>query len=106
MLFWWGGSIPTYSLRYTLPTMVQNLGYTAVKAQALAGVSYFAIFLAAASYASQAPIIGAWASVNVLNPSKRATAIGLLSCSGRWAASRSVRLCWVLWSRRRSTGGS
>ncbi|KAL1893745.1 hypothetical protein Sste5346_006248 [Sporothrix stenoceras] len=134
MLFWWGGSIPTYSLSYTLPTMILNLGYTAVKAQALstppyifativcvfvgwmsdryqrryfslmacyclgltgiivlwitvrykhlAGVSYFAIFLAAAGYAAQAPIVGAWTAVNVLNPSKRAAAIGLLMLFG------------------------
>lgn len=125
MLFWWGGSVPTYSLSYTLPTMVKNLGYSAVKAQALttppyifatcvcvlvgvlsdkfqrrfysimgaytlglmyvyikyfwlvfsnfdsgivilwvtthyphlSGVSYFAIFLAAAGYSAQAPIV-------------------------------------------------
>ncbi|CAK7237470.1 hypothetical protein SBRCBS47491_009986 [Sporothrix bragantina] len=134
MLFWWGGSIPTYSLSYTLPTMILNLGYTAVKAQALstppyifatiicvfvgwmsdrfqrryvsimscyvlglvgiillwvtvhykhlAGVSYFAIFLAAAGYSAQAPIVGAWTAVNVLNPSKRAAAIGLLMLFG------------------------
>lgn len=134
MLFWWGGSVPTYSLSYTLPTMVNNLGYSAVKAQALttppyifatcvcvfvgwlsdryqkrffciiscyilgltgiimlwitvhhhhlAGVSYFAIFLAAAGYSAQAPIVGAWTSVNVPNPSKRAAAIGLLMLFG------------------------
>jgi MFS family permease len=134
MMFWWGGSIPTYSLSYTLPTMVLNLGYTAVKAQALttppyifativcvtvgylsdkyqtrykaimaayilgltglillwitvhfkhiSGVSYFAIFLAAAGYAAQAPIVGAWTSVNVPNPSKRASAIGFLMLLG------------------------
>lgn len=35
MMFWWGGSVPTYSLSYTLPTMVKNLGYTAIRAQAL-----------------------------------------------------------------------
>ncbi|KAK4686973.1 hypothetical protein P7C73_g3145, partial [Tremellales sp. Uapishka_1] len=40
MMFWWGGSIPTYSLSYTLPTMVKNLGYTAVKAQALTTPPY------------------------------------------------------------------
>ena len=39
-MFWWGGSIPTYSLSYTLPTMVKNLGYTAVKAQALTTPPY------------------------------------------------------------------
>ncbi|KAI0378181.1 major facilitator superfamily domain-containing protein [Hypomontagnella monticulosa] len=134
MLFWWGGSVPTYSLSYTLPTMVNNLGYSAVKAQALTtppyifatcvcvfvgwmsdryqkryfsimgcyclgligiiilwitvhyknlyGVSYFAIFLAAAGYSAQAPIVGAWTSVNVPNPSKRAAAIGLLMLFG------------------------
>jgi MFS family permease len=134
MLFWWGGSVPTYSLSYTLPTMVSNLGYSAVKAQALttppyifativcvfvgwmsdryqtryralmscyvlglvgiiilwvtvhysnlSGVSYFAIFLAAAGYSAQAPIVGAWTSVNVPNPSKRASAIGLLMLFG------------------------
>ncbi|KAL1858789.1 hypothetical protein VTK73DRAFT_7805 [Phialemonium thermophilum] len=134
MLFWWGGSVPTYSLSYTLPTMVKNLGYTAVRAQALStppyvfatcvcvlvgwmsdrfqrryysimgcyclglvgivllwvtvhydglsGVSYFAIFLAAAGYSAQAPIVGAWTSVNVPNPSKRAAAIGLLMLFG------------------------
>lgn len=134
MLFWWGGSVPTYSLSYTLPTMVKNLGYSAVKAQALttppyifatcvcvfvgwmsdryqkryfsimacyalgligiiilwisvhhpdlAGVSYFAIFLAAAGYSAQAPIVGAWTAVNVPNPSKRAAAIGLLMLFG------------------------
>ncbi|KAK6904445.1 hypothetical protein I203_105258 [Kwoniella mangroviensis CBS 8507] len=134
MLFWWGGSIPTYSLSYTLPTMVKNLGYTAVKAQALTtppyifativtvtigiisdrfrrryfaimsayslgltgiiiiwitvhhphltGVSYFAIFLAAAGYSAQAPIVGAWTSENVPNPSKRAAAIGFLMLFG------------------------
>jgi hypothetical protein len=134
MMFWWGGSVPTYSLSYTLPTMVKNLGYSAVKAQAmttppyifatcvcvfvgwasdryqkrfvaimssytlgligiiilwitvhyehLSGVSYFAIFLAAAGFSAQAPIIGAWTSVNVPNPSKRAAAIGLLMLFG------------------------
>ncbi|KAJ5579945.1 Major facilitator superfamily domain general substrate transporter [Penicillium hispanicum] len=134
MLFWWGGSVPTYSLSYTLPTMVANLGYTAVKAQALTtppyifatcvcvavgyisdrqqsrylclmgayilgligiiilwitvhhpslpGVSYFAIFLAAAGYSAQAPIVGAWTSSNIPNPSKRAAAIGFLMLFG------------------------
>lgn len=134
MLFWWGGSVPTYSLSYTLPTMVKNLGYSAVRAQALTtppyifatcicvlvgwmsdrfqkryllimgcyclalvgiillwitvhyenlvGVSYFAIFLAAAGYSAQAPLVGAWTSVNVLNPSKRASAIGMLMLFG------------------------
>jgi MFS family permease len=134
MLFWWGGSVPTYSLSYTLPTMVKNLGYTAVKAQALttppyifatfvcvfvgwmsdryqkrfesimscyvlgligiiilwvtihydnlSGLSYFAIFLAAAGYSAQAPILGAWTSVNVPNPSKRAAAIGFTMLFG------------------------
>lgn len=134
MLFWWGGSVPTYSLSYTLPTMVKNLGYTAVKAQALttppyifatcvcvfvgwmsdryqkryalimacyvlgligiiilwitvhhsdlSGVSYFAIFLAAAGFSAQAPIVGAWTSVNVPNPSKRAAAIGFMMLFG------------------------
>ncbi|KAF2001582.1 MFS general substrate transporter [Amniculicola lignicola CBS 123094] len=134
MMFWWGGSVPTYSLSYTLPTMVKNLGYSAVRAQALttppyifativcvfvgwasdryqnrfvaimssytlgligiiilwitthhpelSGVSYFAILLAAAGYSTQAPIVGAWTSVNVINPSKRASAIGLLMLFG------------------------
>lgn len=48
----------------------------------LAGVSYFAIFLAAAGYAAQAPIVGAWTSVNVPNSSKRAAAIGSLMVFG------------------------
>ncbi|KAK5690808.1 hypothetical protein LTR97_011969 [Elasticomyces elasticus] len=129
-MFWFGGSIPTYSLSYTLPTMVKSLGYSAIRAQALttppyifatiicvlvgwlsdrfqarylaimgsytlgligiiilwvtvhykhlAGVSYFAIFLAAAGYAAQ----GAWTSANVPNPSKRAAAIGFLMLVG------------------------
>lgn len=134
MLFWWGDSVPTYSLSYTLPTMINSLVYTAVKAQALStppyifatcitvsvgwisdrfqrrfysimgcyslglvgiiilwitvhypsayGASYFAIFLAAAGYSAQAPIVGAWTSVNIPNPSKRAAAIGLLMLFG------------------------
>lgn len=45
-------------------------------------MSYFAIFLAAAGYSAQAPIVGAWASVNVPNPSKRAAAIGFLMLVG------------------------
>ena len=40
MLFCWGGSVPTYSLSYTLPTMVANLGYSSVKAQALTTPPY------------------------------------------------------------------
>ncbi|KAJ5724995.1 uncharacterized protein N7483_006352 [Penicillium malachiteum] len=48
----------------------------------LSGVSYFAIFLAAAGYSAQAPIVGAWTSSNILNPSKRAAAIGLLTLFG------------------------
>jgi nitrate/nitrite transporter NarK len=40
MLFWFGGSVPTYSLSYTLPTMVKNLGYSAVRAQALTTPPY------------------------------------------------------------------
>lgn len=131
MMFWWGGSVPTYSLSYALPTMVKNLEYSAVKDQVmmtppyifatcvcvfvgwasdrhqkrfvtimscytlglvgiiilwitvhhvhLSGASYFAIFLAAAGYSAQASIFGAWTSVNVSNPSKRAAAIGLLT---------------------------
>jgi MFS family permease len=134
MMFWWGGSIPTYSLAYTLPTMVRNLGYDAIRAQALTtppyifativcvfngwmsdrfqkryvsimtcysvglagiiilwitvhhpsltGVSYFAIFIAAAGYSAQAPIIGAWASNNIPNPSKRAASIGIFMLFG------------------------
>ncbi|KAJ0381255.1 hypothetical protein COL26b_000599 [Colletotrichum chrysophilum] len=134
MMFWWGGSIPTYSLSYTLPTMVKNLGYSAIRAQALttppyifativcifngwmsdhfqkryasimacyavgltgivilwisvhfaqvSGVSYFAIFIAAAGYSAQAPIVGAWTSNNIPNPSKRAASIGLLMLFG------------------------
>ncbi|KAH7308437.1 major facilitator superfamily domain-containing protein [Stachybotrys elegans] len=134
MMFWWGGSIPTYSLSYTLPTMVRNLGYSAIRAQALttppyifatiiyvlngwlsdrfqrryasimtcytvglcgiimlwitvhhpnvSGVSYFAIFIAAAGYSAQAPIVSAWASNNMPNPSKRAASIGLLMLFG------------------------
>lgn len=134
MMFWWGGSIPTYSLSYTLPTMVRNLGYSAIRAQALTtppyifativcvfngwmsdrlqkrfasimtcyavgltgivilwitvhypqitGVSYFAIFIAAAGYSAQAPIVGAWTSNNIPNPSKRAASIGLLMLFG------------------------
>lgn len=133
-MFWWGGSIPTYSLAYTLPTMVRNLGYSAVRAQLLttppyifatmvcvfngwmsdrfqkryfsimtcysmgllgiiilwisvhhshlSGLSYFAIFIAAAGYAAQAPIVGAWTSNNIPNPSKRAASIGLLMLFG------------------------
>ncbi|KAK3313103.1 major facilitator superfamily domain-containing protein [Apodospora peruviana] len=134
MMFWFGGSVPTYSLSYTLPTMVKNLGYSAIRAQALttppyifatcicvlvgwlsdrykrrffsimgayilgligiiilwvtvhyphlSGVSYFAIFLAAAGYSAQAPIVGAWTSNNIRNPSKRAAAIGILMLFG------------------------
>ncbi|OKL63408.1 hypothetical protein UA08_01771 [Talaromyces atroroseus] len=48
----------------------------------ISGVSYFAIFLAAAGYSAQAPIVGAWTSVNVPNPSKRAAAIGLMMLLG------------------------
>ncbi|KAI1776122.1 major facilitator superfamily domain-containing protein [Hypoxylon cercidicola] len=48
----------------------------------LVGVSYFAIFLAAGGYNAQASIVGAWTSVNVPNPSKRAAAIGLLMLFG------------------------
>jgi MFS family permease len=48
----------------------------------LAGVSYFAIFLAAAGYSAQAPIVGAWTAVNVPNPSKRAAAIGFFMLVG------------------------
>ena len=48
----------------------------------LSSVSYFAIFLAAAGFSAQAPIVGAWTSVNVPNPSKRAAAIGFLMLFG------------------------
>ncbi|KAG7878674.1 hypothetical protein KL938_003817 [Ogataea parapolymorpha] len=134
LMFWFGGSVPTYSLSYTLPTMVKNLGYSAIKAQAmttppyvaatiltvsmaiwadrsqqrartimicytiglmgiiilwitvhhpnLPGVSYFAIFLAASGYNAQAPGIGAWLSLNIPNPTKRASAIGFMMLLG------------------------
>ncbi|KAI5895711.1 MFS general substrate transporter [Schizophyllum commune H4-8] len=133
-MFWWGGSVPTYSLSYTLPTMVASLGYSNIKAQALTtppyvfativtvcvglwsdryksrmkaimfsyclgltgiiilmvtvhyshlyGVSYFAIFLAAAGYSAQAPGIGAWISNNVVSPTKRAASIGFMMAWG------------------------
>ena len=45
-------------------------------------MSYFAIFIAAAGYSAQAPIVGAWASNNIPNPSKRAASIGLLMLFG------------------------
>ncbi|KAG7742401.1 hypothetical protein KL923_000016 [Ogataea haglerorum] len=134
LMFWFGGSVPTYSLSYTLPTMVKNLGYSAIRAQAmttppyvaatiltvsmaiwadrsqqrarcimicytiglvgiiilwitvhhpnLPGVSYFAIFLAASGYNAQAPGIGAWLSLNIPNPTKRASAIGFMMLLG------------------------
>lgn len=134
MLFWWGGSVPTYALSYTLPTMVAQLGYSAVQAQAMstppylvatavcvavawlsdrfqaryvalmgcyvlglagllalwlntttgasAGARYVALCVAASGFAAQAPLVGAWTSVNVPNPSKRAAAMGLLMLGG------------------------
>ena len=36
----------------------------------------FAIFLATAGYAAQAPCVGTWYSANVANPTKRAAGIG------------------------------
>lgn len=36
----------------------------------LYGVSYFALFLAAAGYSAQAPGIGAWISNNIVSPTK------------------------------------
>ncbi|KAK5118727.1 hypothetical protein LTR85_007933 [Meristemomyces frigidus] len=35
-----GGSVPTYSVNYTLATMVKSLGYTSVKAQAMTAPPY------------------------------------------------------------------
>ncbi|KAL1759715.1 major facilitator superfamily domain-containing protein [Schizophyllum commune] len=117
-MFWWGGSVPTYSLSYTLPTMVASLGcvrraimfsyclgLTCVVCRVMAngiiilmvtvhysnlyGVSYFAIFLAAAGYSAQAPGIlsrefhrGAWISNNVVSPTKRAASIGFMMAWG------------------------
>ncbi|KAG7783278.1 hypothetical protein KL910_005339 [Ogataea haglerorum] len=48
----------------------------------LPGVSYFAIFLAASGYNAQAPGIGAWLSLNIPNPTKRASAIGFMMLLG------------------------
>ncbi|KKY20010.1 putative high-affinity nicotinic acid [Phaeomoniella chlamydospora] len=40
-----GGSVPTYSVNYTLATMVKSLGYTSIRAQALTAPPYvFAFF--------------------------------------------------------------
>ncbi|ETS77178.1 hypothetical protein PFICI_11052 [Pestalotiopsis fici W106-1] len=40
-----GGSVPTYSVNYTLATMVKGLGYSSIKAQALTAPPYvFAFF--------------------------------------------------------------
>ncbi|TVY41297.1 High-affinity nicotinic acid transporter [Lachnellula occidentalis] len=40
-----GGSVPTYSVNYTLATMVKSLGYSSIKAQALTAPPYvFAFF--------------------------------------------------------------
>ncbi|KAH9886820.1 putative high-affinity nicotinic acid transporter [Xylariomycetidae sp. FL2044] len=40
-----GGSVPTYSVNYTLATMVKNLGYSSIKAQAMTSPPYvFAFF--------------------------------------------------------------
>lgn len=49
MMFWWGGSVPTYALSYTLPTLVKNLGYTAIKAQALTTPPYVRFYSCAES---------------------------------------------------------
>lgn len=67
---------------YTLGLIGIIILWITVHYQHLAGVSYFAIFLAAAGYSAQAPIIGAWTSINVPNPSKRAAAIGFLMLVG------------------------
>jgi hypothetical protein len=50
--------------------------------QNLTALGYFAIFLAAAGYSAQAPILGSWAAVNIPNPSKRAAAIGFFMLVG------------------------
>lgn len=67
---------------YTLGLIGIIILWITVHHKHLSGVSYFAIFLAAAGYSAQAPIVGAWTSVNVPNPSKRASAIGLLMLFG------------------------
>jgi hypothetical protein len=69
-------------LCYTLGMIGIIILWITVHHKNLAGVSYFAIFLAAAGYSSQAPLVGAWTSVKVVNPFKRAAAIGLLMLFG------------------------
>jgi MFS family permease len=67
---------------YTLGLIGIIILWVTVHYPHLSSVSYFAIFLAAAGYSAQAPIVGAWTSVNIPNPSKRASAIGLLMLFG------------------------
>lgn len=40
-----GGSVPTYSVNYTLATMVKSLGYTSIRAQALTAPPYVFAFI-------------------------------------------------------------
>ena len=49
----------------------------------LAGVSYFAIFLVVAGYNMQAPAVASWLATNILNPAKRAAAMGWQSTWGQ-----------------------
>ncbi|TVY89299.1 High-affinity nicotinic acid transporter [Lachnellula willkommii] len=100
-----GGSVPTYSVNYTLATMVKSLGYSSIKAQALTAPPYvFAFFCViaiaiysdkyrcrarsllisfVAGYNMQAPAVGSWLGTNVRNPAKRAAAMGWQSTFGQ-----------------------
>ncbi|KAJ5387966.1 hypothetical protein N7509_010507 [Penicillium cosmopolitanum] len=77
---------------YTLGLIGIIILWITVHYSSLPGVSYFAIFLAAAGYSAQAPIVGAWTSSNITNPSKRAAAIGLLMLLGSVGGEKSPGL--------------
>ncbi|KAF0327783.1 major facilitator superfamily transporter [Colletotrichum asianum] len=86
----WSNAVPNYALKFTMPQIIKNMGFTAANAQLLTippyadniALNYFAICLACFGMYPILPGVNAWNVANTPSPTKRAISIGFLVCVG------------------------
>ncbi|KAL1860727.1 hypothetical protein Daus18300_009070 [Diaporthe australafricana] len=74
----WSNSVPNYAMKFTMPQIIKNMGYTSATAQLLTMPPYA---VGAVMYPIL-PGVNAWNVANYPNPAKRAISIGFLVCVG------------------------
>ncbi|CRK33818.1 hypothetical protein BN1708_006180 [Verticillium longisporum] len=85
----WSNAVPNYAMKFTMPQIIKNMGYTSSDAQlmtippyAIGAVSAYVFSVFADRMYPILPAVNAWNVANCPSPQKRAISIGFLVCVG------------------------